>query len=340
VTNAGIVSVDVESDRSGERLSVHRVTRLPGVEFWTVTDSMRHWAMHHDTFTASLVCGKPSMNASWTYRGRKQAVSSGHMQLMEPGEAHKTTSVSEPASFFVIWWHPDVLLQASESIGVRGAVHLKYSQTDHPGLRASFQGLLTGVQQSSDASFIEEQFLDSTQQLLELCGERRPPSRPSGSHPAISKVRARLHDEFAENLSLESLAQDVGLSKFHVARCFKEATGVAPHQYQKLLRLQHARRHIERGSCVREAAAATGFADEAHLSRSFRDWLGVSPGTWRRAAAPRSAISVPLQGAARFGDSHSVISASRQVSGTLRRAEADGPPAPKTAARETPPAPA
>jgi len=143
-----------------------------------------------------------------------------------------------------------------------------------------------------DAPF-EEQFLESTQQLLELYGERTPPLRPRGDHPAMSRIRARLHDEFAETLSLERLAQEVGLSKFHVARCFKEATGVAPHQYQKLLRLQSARRHIERGACVREAAAACGFADEAHLSRAFRGWLGVSPGIWRRANAPREITSVP-----------------------------------------------
>jgi AraC-like DNA-binding protein len=289
---AGILSLDVETDRPGERLSVHRVARLSGVEFWTVRDSMRHWAMHHDTFTASLVASKPSMNATWSYRGRKQAVSTGHMQLMEPGEAHATTAVSEPASFFVIWWQPEMLRQAAESIGVRGAVHLKVSQTDHPALRRSFRGLLEGVHQASDSSLIEQRFLDSTLQLLELCGEQRPPSRPPGTHPAMSRVRARLHDEFTENLSLERLAGEVGMSKFHVARCFKEATGVAPHQYQKLLRLQSARRQIERGLCVREAAAASGFADEAHLSRSFRDWLGVSPGVWRRARASR-AMSIP-----------------------------------------------
>jgi AraC-like DNA-binding protein len=292
VTKAGILSLDVETDRPGERLSVHQVGALPGVEFWTVRDSTRHWAVHHDTFTASLVVGRPSINAEWSYRGLKQTVSHGWMQLMEPGEAHRTTKLSEPASFFVIHWQPEVLRQASESLGASGQVHLKHSQLDHPGLRAVFHSLFTAVRESSDPAFIEAQFMESTQQLLELCGERALP-RPPARHPAISKVRARLHQEFAENLSLEMLANDVGLSKFYVARCFKEATGVAPHQYQKLLRLQHARRHIERGACVREAAAATGFSDEAHLSRSFREWLGVSPGLWRRAAMPRTAISMP-----------------------------------------------
>jgi AraC-like DNA-binding protein len=293
VAMVGILSIDVETDGPGERLSIHRVARLPGVEFWTVRDSMRHWTMHHDTFTASLVAGRPTMNATWSYRGRKQDVSTGQMQLMEPGEAHATTSVSEPASFFVIWWHPDVLQEAAESLGMRGAVHLKVSQSSHPGMRSSFHGLCSGIQLASDPAFVEEQFLNSTLQLLELCGEQKPPARPPGSHPAMSRVRARLHDEFSKTLSLERLALEVGLSKFHLARCFKEATGIAPHQYQMLLRLQSARRHIERGACVREAAKASGFADEAHLSRSFRGWLGVSPGTWRRINAPRKTSSVP-----------------------------------------------
>jgi AraC-like DNA-binding protein len=282
-------SLDVASDRPGERLSIMRSSDLPGVEFWTVGDSTRHWAMHHDTFTASLVLGpRASMNASWTYRGREQVVSAGCMQLMEPGEAHRTTRVSEPASFFVIWWHPDVLARAAASLGLSTAVHLLVSQTSHPGLQKAFGALHASATLCNDAPAVEAAFVESTHRLLELCGERPLPSRPRGTHPAISKVRARIHDQFAESLSLESLAREVGLSKFHVARCFKEATGVAPHQYQKLLRLQSARRCIERGACVREAAAMSGFADEAHLSRCFREWLGVSPGVWRRAAARRT----------------------------------------------------
>lgn len=49
---AGILSLDVETDRPGERLSVHRAAHLPGVEFWDVRDSTRHWAMHHDMSSA------------------------------------------------------------------------------------------------------------------------------------------------------------------------------------------------------------------------------------------------------------------------------------------------
>ncbi|HEX9622050.1 MAG TPA: helix-turn-helix transcriptional regulator, partial [Polyangiaceae bacterium] len=81
----------------------------------------------------------------------------------------------------------------------------------------------------------------------------------------------------------DDLAREARLSKFHLARCFREFTGLAPHQYQKLQRAQAARRFLERGASVQAAAEQAGFADGPHLTRTFREWLGVSPGAWARA---------------------------------------------------------
>jgi AraC-like DNA-binding protein len=291
-----IVSLDVETDRSGERLSIQRAGRLSGVEFWTVSQSTRHWTMHHDTFTAGFVLGPRPMRAAWRYRGHEQTVSPGALQLMEPGEAHRTTQVSEPASFFVVFWSPQVLQGAAETLGMSGPVHLKCPQIEHPEITRSFARLFHSVHREREPLAVEQQLAASTHLLLQLCAEQALPARPRGVHPAMHKVRARLHAEYAESVSLDSLAAEVGISKYHLARCFKDATGVAPHQYQKLLRLQSALRFIERGGCVREAAAAAGFADEAHLSRNFRDWLGVSPGTWRRSAATQRALQPVSRG--------------------------------------------
>ena len=89
--------------------------------------------------------------------------------------------------------------------------------------------------------------------------------------------------------SLDVLAKEARLSKYHFARCFQQATGVAPHRYRKLLRLLVAKRHLENGRSVNETALAAGFSDASHLSRAFREWLGVTPWVWGsawRAANP------------------------------------------------------
>jgi AraC-like DNA-binding protein len=47
-------------------------------------------------------------------------------------------------------------------------------------------------------------------------------------------------------------------------------------------RLNHARRMIEAGEPLAEAAAEAGFADQSHLNRHFRKAYGITPGRWRQ----------------------------------------------------------
>ena len=96
-----LLTTELETDQPRQIVRLQRPLWLEGVTFWTVADSVRHWAMHHDTFTASLFTGPgPSARATWHSRGETRVVAPGGVQLMTPGETHRTTAVSEPASFF------------------------------------------------------------------------------------------------------------------------------------------------------------------------------------------------------------------------------------------------
>jgi hypothetical protein len=87
--------------------------------------------MHHDTFTASLFTGpQASARAKWHSRGEERVVSPGCVQLMMPGETHRTTAVSEPASFFVLWWTPEAMRSAASELGVSEAVHFIHPQVE------------------------------------------------------------------------------------------------------------------------------------------------------------------------------------------------------------------
>lgn len=45
----------------------------------------------------------------------------------------------------------------------------------------------------------------------------------------VPRARDRLHDEYAEPLTIETLAATAGLSRWHFQRCFREALGATPH---------------------------------------------------------------------------------------------------------------
>lgn len=104
---------------------------------------------------------------------------------------------------------------------------------------------------------------------------------------ALSYIEANL----ASKLETRELASAVALSRSHFSRAFKQSLGLSPMEYVGVRRVERAKSMI--GSTqerLAEVAIACGFADQAHLSRRFRDLMGMSPGQWRRtrAAASRS----------------------------------------------------
>ena len=97
---------------------------------------------------------------------------------------------------------------------------------------------------------------------------------------AVADAVAFIHDNCTREISLSDIAAAARLSPFHLARVFKQALGVSPHQYLIQLRVNSARWLLSAGSGERslaELASAVGFADQSHLTRHFKRVLGVTP---------------------------------------------------------------
>ncbi|HYM70106.1 MAG TPA: helix-turn-helix transcriptional regulator, partial [bacterium] len=74
----------------------------------------------------------------------------------------------------------------------------------------------------------------------------------------------------------------------HLCRTFHREVGLPPHAYQTQVRVERARSLLRNGVPIAEAAAAVGFYDQAHLTRQFKRVIGVTPGQYVGAAAPRA----------------------------------------------------
>ncbi|NWF78675.1 MAG: helix-turn-helix transcriptional regulator [Chloroflexi bacterium] len=107
--------------------------------------------------------------------------------------------------------------------------------------------------------------------------------RKGRSAPTLRLVLDHIRDNLAQDLSLATVAALAGISPFHFARRFREATGCSLHDYVHEQRLAEARRLLLRKDLTIAAVAAlTGFADQSHLSRDFKRRFGVTPGSLRR----------------------------------------------------------
>jgi AraC-like DNA-binding protein len=92
-----------------------------------------------------------------------------------------------------------------------------------------------------------------------------------------------IHARPAEPWTIEGLAREVGLSRSAFAERFTDYVHVAPMHYLARWRMQLAARILEKqGVSVSQAAAEVGYESDAAFNRSFKKYLGVSPGAWRR----------------------------------------------------------
>jgi AraC-like DNA-binding protein len=115
----------------------------------------------------------------------------------------------------------------------------------------------------------------------------RSDDRPRGermavAHRAVARAREFLAAEACRTVASQELEEMTGLDRFALSRHFRAATGTSPHRYQVGRRLARAQKMIADGVALSDAAAATGFADQSHLTRHFSARFGLTPGRWAR----------------------------------------------------------
>lgn len=92
-----------------------------------------------------------------------------------------------------------------------------------------------------------------------------------------------LHENMHGRIRLSEIARECGLSTSHFARSFKATFGISTHQWLIQHRIEHAKQlMIQTNLSLTEIAVQAGFNDQAALTHTFRQLVGVSPGRWRR----------------------------------------------------------
>ncbi len=138
---------------------------------------------------------------------------------------------------------------------------------------------------SQDATKAEASLLVALRHLIVRHGDwsgRSEAIESSGSRQRFSLYEDLVESELGSQLDLQRLADAARVTRFQVIRDFKKAIGLTPAAYIRDRRLRRASSLIEQGLGLADAAIAAGFADQSHLSRSFRATRGMTPGMYRR----------------------------------------------------------
>lgn len=143
-----------------------------------------------------------------------------------------------------------------------------------------------GSSDPSSRQYVEALSLVLMHELIRLERTTSGAARPlRGGLPAWQQKRVTefIEEHLAQDISLASLAEQVGLSLYHFARAFKLSFGVPPHQYHMARRMDRAR-NLLHGSAlsVTQIGIQIGFRDTSSFTRAYRKFAGVAPSEYRR----------------------------------------------------------
>ena len=104
-------------------------------------------------------------------------------------------------------------------------------------------------------------------------------------HYGVIERALREIDEGGPSLTLEALADRMGMSTAHFQRVFSAWVGVSPKRYQQYLTLDHARNLLADRFTVLDTALSTGLSGPSRLHDLFLTWEAMSPGDYARGGA-------------------------------------------------------
>jgi AraC-like DNA-binding protein len=106
----------------------------------------------------------------------------------------------------------------------------------------------------------------------------------SNYHEAIIRARKFIEANYKSKYSLDELAKQAYLSKFHLVRLFKQEVGLSPHTYQLQLKLNEARKLIFQKKTLTEVAYELGFNDQAHFINTYKKYTEITPSEFLKTA--------------------------------------------------------
>jgi AraC family transcriptional regulator len=120
--------------------------------------------------------------------------------------------------------------------------------------------------------------------LRTYCQDRPQTQQVNGGlgDKRLQRVLAYIDAHLAENIGLQDMATVAGLGQHHFSTLFGQSMGISPYRYVVNQRIERAKRQLrQKDAAIIDIALACGFADQSHLNKHFRKFVGMTPRAFR-----------------------------------------------------------
>lgn len=267
--------------KTKENVYFRRDPDLPGLEARRVVESRHRFPDHfHDGLYG---IGLMESGASYCMGpGRDDlVVAAGEMSLLNPGQVHSGVPVDDlQVTYTMFYVDSDTMASLARDFSPCHGCLPEFSATvvRDPRLFGLFRQMFCSLASDGDLLVKETLIVEAFGRLLSSHGSQvRPHASLKQQRHCVDRARALLSGDLDQKLTLDRVARSVGLSRYHFLRVFKQETGLSPHLFRTMKRVETAREFLLQGMAPAQVALETGFADQSHFTNTFRQYYGATP---------------------------------------------------------------
>ncbi len=228
----------------------------------------------HDTYTIGLTyCGfLKSYNLHQFFESYQYSC-----RINNPGEIHGGTS----SKWSHVNFYPkiEILVNLYEQIFFEKRMPLFEKHIiDDKILFSKLNIFFHSVFKKMDSIQIESNLIDSLSYLiLNYTSHSKLYTNIFDNKKIIHQTLNFIGDSIDSSITLDMLAKNCSLSKYHFLRVFKKELGLTPHSFIINERINRANTLMQKGVSISEAGQLVGFSDQSHFTRNFKKYFGYTP---------------------------------------------------------------
>ncbi|PTN39065.1 AraC family transcriptional regulator [Desulfonatronum sp. SC1] len=251
---------------------------LPGVEVRFSSYNEEAFRKHtHDAYSVGLI---ETGRTTFFLEGDVHSASAGQMALIPPGAVHACNpDFDSEMAYRMFYVDGSWLTEAAEEVLGTGTPLpvFRTPVVDDPELFAAWRDLHLTITRGADKLEKQSRLVQCLSSLVAghaVPGQTRAPGKAAG---VVHAIHAHLAARLEENVTLDDLSALTGLSRFHLLRTYQEEVGLPPHAHQNQLRVDRSKALLANGMSISRVAAETGFVDQSHFTRVFKQFTGATP---------------------------------------------------------------
>ena len=257
--------------------------QIPYIECRYTTDSKLHYKPHlHNSLSIGMVIDG---NTNFTLQNNSYLLTPEFLAVINPNSVHCCNPVkNEARSYTMLYLDKQWCFNIQSTIfdNINEYIPINKVIIQDKNLINLYLNLIN-ILFSNTINLEKEEAIENFAITLftSYCNKNKINSIKK-NEKKIKTVMEYMQENFNQNITIKELANIANLSPYHLIRTFHKTTGITPKNFLFNIRIEKVKKLLNTNKSISEIALETGFYDQSHLNRVFKQIVACTPYQYKK----------------------------------------------------------